>query len=142
MIVQNIYLENWDWYVTVYYAVDTYYIDEILDNLAHIGCSSKELKNAEKVFRENEYNIGMTYSNFKDRYSIVIIGLTSSAEEFQNTFDHEKGHLAMHICEALEIPTFGEEYQYVTGAIGQKMFRVAKRFLCDRCRRNLTKETD
>lgn len=72
--------------------------------------------------------------------SIVVIGLTTSAEEFQNTFDHEKGHLAMHISSALKIKPYGEEYQYLTGEIGQSMFKIAKRFLCDDCRQKLVIE--
>lgn len=87
-----------------------------------------------------EYNIGITYSNFKHKCSIVVIGLTTSAEEFQNTFDHEKGHLAMHISSALKIKPYGEEYQYLTGEIGQSMFKIAKRFLCDDCRQKLVIE--
>ena len=74
------------------------------------------------------------------RCSVVVIGLTTSAEEFQNTFDHEKGHLAMHICSALRIHPQGEEFQYLTGEIGQAMFKVAKRFLCDNCRKKLVIE--
>lgn len=85
-------------------------------------------------------NIGITYSNFKHKCSIVVIGLTTSAEEFQNTFDHEKGHLAMHISSALKIKPYGEEYQYLTGEIGQSMFKIAKRFLCDDCRQKLVIE--
>lgn len=84
--------------------------------------------------------IGITYSNFKHKCSIVVIGLTTSAEEFQNTFDHEKGHLAMHISSALKIKPYGEEYQYLTGEIGQSMFKIAKRFLCDDCRQKLVIE--
>lgn len=85
-------------------------------------------------------NVGITYSNFKHKCSIVVIGLTTSAEEFQNTFDHEKGHLAMHISSALKIKPYGEEYQYLTGEIGQSMFKIAKRFLCDDCRQKLVIE--
>ena len=66
--------------------------------------------------------------------------MTTSAEEFQNTFDHEKGHLAMHISSALKIKPYGEEYQYLTGEIGQSMFKIAKRFLCDDCRQKLVIE--
>ena len=137
MIVQNFYLEDWDWHVTVYYAVDTYYADEILDGLESIGCSMPELVKAEQMLRTEEYNTGLTYSNSKRQCSIVVIGLTTSPEQFQNTFDHEKGHLAMHIGNALDIDIFGEEYQYLTGTIGQKMFRIAKRFLCEHCRKEL-----
>ena len=95
MITQNIYLEDWDWYVKVFYAVDTYYIDEILGELEAIGCTDRELLKAEKVFTNNEYNVGLTYSNLNYKCSVIVIGLTSCPAEFQNTFDHEKGHLAM-----------------------------------------------
>lgn len=92
------------------------------------------------MLKRNQYNTGITYSSFKNKCSIVVIGLTISAEEFQNTFDHEKGHLAMHISSALRINPYGEEYQYLTGDIGQSMFKVAKRFLCDDCRKKLVIE--
>lgn len=102
-----------------------------------MGCNKKELRKAENLLKKGSYNIGLTYSNFRDQYSIVVIGLTNTPEEFQNTFDHEKGHLAMHIGKALDIDIFGEEYQYLTGEIGQKMFKIARRFMCDHCRKDL-----
>ena len=134
MIVQNFYLEDWDWYVLVYYAVTTYYVDEILEVVKLINSSASELKKAEKVLKTGGYNVGLTYSSFEHRCSIVVIGLTTSADEFQNTFDHEKGHLAAHIKDACNLDAEGEEYQYLTGEVGQKMFKIAKRFLCDDCR--------
>lgn len=140
MIVQNIYLEDLDWHITVYYAVNEYYADEILDELKFVGCSKPELKKAERMLRNKFYDSGMTYSNFKERYSVLVIGLTTSAEEFQNTFDHEKGHLVMHISDAYNIDPYSEEYQYLAGIIGQKMFKIAKRFLCDHCRLELRNE--
>lgn len=140
MIVQNIYLEDWDWHVTVYYAVDSYYADEILEELHLAGCKSKELERAKNMLINKYYNAGMTYSNFKEKYSVLVIGLTTSADEFQNTFDHEKGHLVMHISNAYNIDPYGEEYQYLAGAVGEKMFKIAKRFLCDHCRVDLSKE--
>lgn len=140
MIIQNIYLEDWDWHVTVYYAVDSYYSGEILDELYSIGCSISDLIEAEKLFENNKYNFGLTHSSFRDRYSVVVIGLTTSPEEFQNTFDHEKGHLAMHISDACNIDPYSEEYQYLTGEVGKKLFRIAKRFLCEHCRKKLVVE--
>lgn len=41
---------------------------------------------------------------------------------------------------ALKIKPYGEEYQYLTGEIGQSMFKIAKRFLCDDCRQKLVIE--
>lgn len=136
MIKQNIYLEEWDWYVEIFYAVDTIYMDEILGELESLGCSETSIENIEKKLY-GLYNVGLTCSKSSNRCSIVVIGLTTSAEEFQNTFDHEKGHLAMHIAEALKIDLLGEEFQYLVGEIGQKMFPVAKRFLCDSCRKKI-----
>ena len=130
MIVQNFYLNDWDWYVTVYYAVDTYYIREILESLEEIGCSDEKLDEIAENFEKQRYNSGLTYSNIKGRCSVIIITLTSSPAEFQNTFDHEKGHLAMHISETDDINPFSEEFQYLVGEIGQTMFPAAKNFLC------------
>ena len=140
MVVQNIYLEDWDWHITVYYAVDSYYVDEILEELELCGCSNNELVKADSIFSSNTYNTGLTYTNFANRCSTVVIGKTTSAEEFQNTFDHEKGHLVMHISSAWKIDPFSEEFQYLNGEIGQKMFKVARRFLCEHCREKLEKE--
>ncbi len=140
MLIQNIYLEDWDWTVKVFYAVDIYYIDEILGDLESIGCTGYELIKAENNLSSGEYNIGLTYSNLLGRCSIIVIGLTSSPAEFQNTFDHEKGHLAFHISEALKIDAFSEEFQYLVGEIGQAMFPYAKRFLCEHCRKEFIKD--
>lgn len=137
MLIQDIYLEDWDWTVKVFYAVDTYYINEILGDLESIGCTGKALLRAENSLSSGEYNTGLTYSNLSGKCSVIVIGLTSSPAEFQNTFDHEKGHLAFHISEALNIDPFGEEYEYLTGKIGQAMFPYAKRFLCEHCRKDL-----
>lgn len=132
MIIQDIYLGDWDWTVKVFYAVDTYYVDKILGELECVGCSEETLKRAKESLKGT--NTGMTYSNLKYRYSIMVIGITTSPAEFQNTWDHEKGHLAMHIGESLGIDVFGEEYEYLTGEIGQQMFPIAKQFLCEHCR--------
>ena len=67
----------------------------------------------------------------------MVIGITETPEEFQNTFDHEKGHLAMHIAEADNLDIFGEDFQYLTGEIGRELFPVAKKFMCEHCRVDL-----
>ena len=135
MIRQDVYLERWDWYVIVYYAVDTYYMDEILEELEMIGCTYAD--EIEEDLTQHPYNNGLTYSNMRRRVSLVVIGLTETPEEFQNTYDHEKGHLAMHIAEEDRMDVFGEEFQYLTGEIGKQTFPIAKRFMCEHCRKGL-----
>lgn len=135
MIRQDVYLEKWDWYVMVYYAVDTYYMDEILEELEMIGCTYAD--EIEEDLTQHPYNNGLTYSNMRRRVSLIVIGLTETPDEFQNTYDHEKGHLAMHIAEEDRMDVFGEEFQYLTGEIGKQTFPIAKRFMCEHCRKDL-----
>lgn len=135
MIRQDFYLKNWDWYVIMFYAVDTYYMESILDELENIGCTYVD--EIEEDLTINPYNNGLTYSNMDARISLIVIGLTESPDEFQNTYDHEKGHLAMHIAEEDNIDVFSEEFQYLVGEIGKQTFRVAKKFLCEHCRKEL-----
>lgn len=126
MIVQNIYIKDWDWKVVVFYAVTTYYLDEILDELEKIGCSRRKLKEIEKSLSTEQYDIGFTYSNVKNRCSVLVIGLTSSPAEFQNTFDHEKGHLAMHICETDHIDPFQKNINISQEKLVELCFQLLK----------------
>ena len=135
MIRQDFYLHDWDWYVIVYYAVDTYYMDEILEELEMMGCTYAD--EIEEDLTQQPYNNGLTYSNMRRRVSLVVIGLTETPDEFQNTYDHEKGHLAMHIAEEDRMDVFGEEFQYLVGEIGKQTFPIAKRFMCEHCRKDL-----
>ena len=135
MIVQDIYLDQYDWNVRVYYAVDEYFISNILIDLLEIDCDEESFFKIKSLMEAGKYNIGFTYTNTEKRASLMLMGITDSSDEFQNTYDHEKGHLAMHICSALGIDPFSEEYQYLTGEIGKNMFKVAKKFLCDHCRK-------
>lgn len=134
MIIQTIYLDKYDWLIKVFYAIDTYYIDDILSELDELDCPIKLMETAEKAFITREPNFGFTYTRPDLHVCIVVIGLTDSAEEFQNTLDHEKGHVATHIAEYYDINPLSEQFQYLQGDIGREMFREAKRFLCEHCR--------
>ena len=48
-------------------------------------------------------------------------------------------HLCRHISKAFGIDPYGEEAQYLSGEVGQKMFPIAKRVLCEHCRKGLAK---
>ena len=138
MIVQDIYLENYDWSVRVYYAVNEYYISNILVDLIDIDCDKEAYFNIKRLMEMRKNNIGFTYSNIEERTSLVLIGITDSADEFQDTYDHEKGHLVMHISRALGIDPYSEGYQYLAGEVGKRMFKKAKKLLCDTCRRHIS----
>lgn len=137
MIRQDIYLKPWKWRCRIYYAIDGYYIDEIIKDLEDIGCQGAVLEKAAENLIDGKLNTGLTYTSPENRASVVVIAQTSSADEFQNSYDHEKGHLARQISRCLNLDPYGEEAQYLAGAIGMATFRVAKTFLCDTCRKKL-----
>jgi len=129
MIIQDIYLDRWDWSVRVFYEVDTIYINKIIEDLRDIEDYDAEENVLGLV--NSVYNAGYTFSHPKYRASIIVITKTTSPDEFQSTFDHEKGHLAMHIASFENIDVQSETFQYLVGDIGKKMFKVAKLFMCD-----------
>lgn len=139
MIVQDIYLPEYDWHCKVFYSVTTYWVEDILDELKRIGCSDYKYSKAKKNLRSGELNTGLTYSNAMIGESVMVIAKTSSEDEFAHSYDHEKGHLAKHIALAYAIDPYGEEFQYMSGDIAKKMFPVAKNFMCECCRKKLYK---
>lgn len=138
MIRQRIPLYYWDWDITVYYETGPGDCDRILLDLDRLGAGKDELRRAEKNLRGGVPNTGLTFTSREKRESLTVISRTTSAAQFQDTLDHEKGHLAMHIGKALGLDPYGEELQYLSGEIGRRMFPVAKRFLCDACRKRTT----
>lgn len=137
MIVQDFTLSLTPWKVRVYYHPQKSALKDIIGYIYNNINNNKliELDDIVSFLLKEEKNTGCTLSNSLTRSSVIIIARTSDAAQFNDTYDHEKGHLAMHICEADGINPFSEKYQYLTGEIGRKMFPAAKHFLCDHCRK-------
>ena len=131
MIRQQFDISIYDWKVEVYYAVDCYYTDEIMGRLYDIGCRGDDLQTAYENLSAGKPDTGLTYSNYGTRQTVMVIGITSSATQFQNSYDHERKHLEAHIAAALGIDPWGEEICYLSGEIGQLMFEKARLMLCD-----------
>ena len=131
MIRQQFDISIYDWKVEVYYAVDCHYTDEIMGRLYDIGCRGDDLRTAYENLSAGKPDTGLTYSNYGTRQTVMVIGITSSATQFQNSYDHERKHLEAHIAAALGIDPWGEEICYLSGEIGQLMFEKARLMLCD-----------
>ena len=138
LLAQDFDLEDWNWKVRVFYIVDTIPIDFVLEELESIGSTADDLEAATLTLDGNLENKGLTFSNVFTRESIIVIGVTSCPAEFQHTYDHEKLHLAMHIAREDKIDPYSEELAYLVGDIGYNMFPVAKKFLCEHCREEMS----
>lgn len=139
MIRQEFDIRRYGWDVTAYYAVTGYDVGRIMHELEKLGCTDDDLERAYYNLTSGERNTGITYSNTLERRTLIVIGRTSSAAQFQNSLDHKKGHLCRHVSQAVGIDPYGEEAEYLAGYVGQRMFEVAKLFLCDTCRKKLMK---
>lgn len=137
MIVQDFTIDKYGWYVKVYYVTSFYSFEEIENDLYSLGYDDEKVEETIEELNEYKENEGYIFTNIHADRSLIIIGPTTSAEDFQDTFDHEKGHLAMHIAIAKDIDPFSEEFQYLNGIIGKQMFRAGKMFLCEHCRTKL-----
>ena len=137
MIMQDIYIPEYDWHVRIYYAVTTYWSDRIISDMFRTGCRDGQLYRAYCSLMKGDLDTGITYSNFLRKETVMVISLTSTPAQFLNSWEHEKKHLARHIEQAFGIDPYSEEAAYLEGDIAQRMFPVAKRFICEHCRRSM-----
>lgn len=130
MLKQNIYIDKYDWIVDVYYHVDCYYVDEILDILTNLGCDEKHLDDAYNNLKDCKLNTGLTYSNIDKHKSIVVISNTSTPCQFLNSLVHEIHHLTNHIGECYGLLPRREASAYLAGYLAECVYPKAKQFLC------------
>ena len=135
MIRQKITLNKYhDWEIYAYYAVTTYYIDEILEHLWNIGIDGSNALNAYNNLSKNSLNSGLCYSNYAKKKTVIVVAKSSSAKEFLNSMTHEASHACTHVATALHIDLRSEEYAYMVGDLCMAMYPKIKHLLCDCCR--------
>lgn len=135
MIRQNFWLPKYDWLVYAYYVVTKPHAEEILDNLIAIGCRGRDLRTAHQNLYSSKLDTGLTYSNKATRETVMVFAKTSCAREFQQSYQHETGHLKDHITQAFGISPHGEGIQYIGDDIVEATWSVAHELLCDCCRK-------
>lgn len=124
-VKQQFKMDKFDWCITIYYTVDEDQKKEILDKLKELGCDEITLTSVISNLDKKKLDTGFTYSSYKNQCSILVIHKASSIGEFINTFEHEKNHLEMHICEALGINPYSEEAAHMSGDLAQLILEKA-----------------
>ena len=130
MIRQKIILNKYhDWEIYAYYAVTTYYIDEILEHLWNIGIDGSNALNAYNNLSNNSLNSGLCYSNYAKKKTVIVVAKSSSAKEFLNSMTHEASHACTHVATALHIDLRSEDYAYMVGDLCMEMYDKVKHLL-------------
>lgn len=135
MIRQRIVLPKYNnWEIYAYYATTRYVVDEIMERLWEIGIDSTNARQAFDSLTRGRIDSGLCYSNYPSRKSVLVVALTSSADEFLNSITHEATHACVHIATALGVDHKSEEFAYLVGDLCQEMYPEVKHLLCDCCR--------
>lgn len=122
---QQLKMDKFDWCITIYYTVDENQKQGIIAKLKELGCDKETLDSITRNLEKASEDTGFTYSNFEKKCSFVVIHKASSIGEFINTFEHEKNHLEMHICEALDINPYSEKAAHMSGDLAQLILEEA-----------------
>ena len=122
---QSFKIKKYNWSIVIYYTVNDKESKEIIDKLEDLHCNSKTLESIKRNLEDAKVDTGFAYSSYNKQYSIVVIHKASSIGEFINTFEHEKNHLEMHICEALDINPYSEEAAHMSGNLAQLILEEA-----------------
>ena len=117
----EVYLDKIDWGIECYVTTDTLQINKIMCRLRQLECSDQIMVRAYTILEDQEKS-GFAYSNPKMRKSLMIINMSTSMDEFINTYNHEKNHIEMHICDTLNIDPFSEEASDLSGYIAQSFY--------------------
>lgn len=131
MICRDIYIEQYDWEVHCYFAVNKYYTERILSVLSALGCSDSIFYQVEKKLARSEKNAGFTYFNPDKQESLLVVGLATSNEEYVNSISHELRHLCDDIASVYDIPSKGEKVAYLTGDIAGKLADIIQVLVCN-----------
>lgn len=124
MIHYEVYFDKYRWSIEVFIILSHADKASILDSVKRMGGSKKVIESA-YINLQEDFNSGFTYSSNKYRKSLMVVNRSSSMEEFINTYNHEKNHVEMHICEELGIDPYSEEAAYLSGNIAQQLFLPA-----------------
>lgn len=108
-----------------------------MEDFRRLGMSEEDQKKAYANMASCELNNGITFSNPDLRRTAMVIAKASSAREFFNSFVHELKHFEEQFGEACQIDQKSEKAAYLRGDVAGEMFPVAKKFICDCCRRKM-----
>lgn len=139
MITQKIVLPHYgNWEIYAYFAMTTYYTDEIMEHLWSIGVDVANARKAYRNLSSGELDTGLCYSNYKRKKTVLVVAKTSSAAEFLNSLTHEVTHACTHIAEEMGVNHKSEDFAYMVGETCREMFPYVKELMCDCCRKKST----
>lgn len=122
------------WVVDFIFAEDGYDDEAVLGCLYDIDAPIPVMRRANRIMESREYNRGFTYANPGLKRAVVVVGPTTSGEQFINTLSHEIDHLSDAVAEYYGIKKHREGTSYITGDTTMALTKIICHLGCDRCR--------
>lgn len=124
MIIDSFYIYNWK--VIILYECSCEDTDFIIETLKDINCPNRYIKEAFNNLKSCSLNVGLTYSNTKQKSSVIVINKTSSFAQLINTVSHEYYHLICHIQKTLKIDN-EEQLAYLNGDLNMRSYQFIEK---------------
>lgn len=115
------------WTVDFLFTEKRYDADGVLSVLYECGATRKIMHSAERIMDSKRLNTGFTFTDQEKHRAVVVVGPTSSGNEFIDTLVHEIHHLAVAIASGLGIDLEGETPAYLSGDTARELAKV----ICD-----------
>lgn len=122
------------WVVDFLFAIERYDDEGVLSCLYDIEAPYNVMLRAKTIMEKARYNRGFTYGNPELRRAVVVVGPTTSARQFLNTFSHEVDHLSDIIADSLGVKGEPEGTSYLTGDTTMALAEVVCALGCEHCR--------
>lgn len=103
------------WKVDFLFAEEEYDVEEVLTFMYDNEATYDKMIEARDMMDEGKLNTGFTYSDPYFHYALVVVGPTTSGEEFIDTLTHELLHLATEIAVSKGDTAGSETAAYTVG---------------------------
>jgi len=117
----------------VFYESDRHDAPYILQELDDMGVDEYSYIKANNNLRMGYKDTGLTFSNLRERKSVMVLSKATSKAEFANTWFHELIHCSMHIAKENGLEEMGEPIAYLGGELARSMQPIAARLMCPTC---------
>ena len=124
------------WTVDFVFAEDRedYDMEGVLSFLYEMEAPIGKMRQVYRLMKDGKPNRGFTYANEETLRALVVVGPTTSGEQFLNTLVHEVHHLAVFIADGLGLDLRSEDPAYLAGDTAMALAEAVCRLGCEHCR--------
>lgn len=127
MIKQVFHVERF-WKVIVYWNVDYNFFDKITEVMQELGIDEEDIKEIWDMMSHRKAK-AVTYSNLRERVSLVLFNTHHSIKDYLNSVVHEAEHVKQAMLKVYQIGDEGEPPAYTVGYLVGRMCEVFCNFI-------------